>query len=120
MSTQELRVERIPDPSGKYTIVRCVGPLTLQTLFGFREAMVDLAGHPLIVDLSEVPFVDSAGLGSLVQSYVSSLKSGKRMALAGVNHRVNALLVMSNLTKCFAVFPSRSEAERDFAGSEDG
>jgi anti-anti-sigma factor len=97
-----------------------VGPLTLQTLFGFREAMVEEAANPLIVDLSEVPYIDSAALGSLVQSYITSLKAGKRMALAGVNPRVNALLVMSNLTKCFTVFPSRADAEQEFSTSEVG
>ncbi|HEV2385968.1 MAG TPA: STAS domain-containing protein [Candidatus Acidoferrales bacterium] len=100
--------------------MRCVGPLTLQTLFGFREAMVEEAGRSLIVDFTEVPFVDSAGLGSLVQSYVTCLKAGKRLALVGVNHRVSALLLMSNLTKCFSVFPSRAEAEADFSGRGNG
>jgi anti-sigma B factor antagonist len=60
----------------------------------------------LILDLSEVPYVDSAGLGSLVRAQVSRQRAGRRLALAGVNERARALLQMTNLESLFQIFPS--------------
>ena len=50
-----------------YTICRPVGELDAYTVGQFREALGELASTPkLLIDMSEVPFVDSAGLGALI------------------------------------------------------
>jgi anti-sigma B factor antagonist len=50
-----------------YTLCRPMGELDAYTVGQFREALVDLATRPrLLIDLSEVPFMDSAGLGALI------------------------------------------------------
>ena len=50
-----------------YTLCRPVGELDAYTVGQFRESLVELASHPrLLIDLSEVPFMDSAGLGALI------------------------------------------------------
>ena len=50
-----------------YTLCRPVGELDAYTVGQFRETLVDLATKPrLLIDLSEVPFMDSAGLGALI------------------------------------------------------
>ena len=50
-----------------YTLCRPVGELDAYTVGQFRETLVDLASKPrLLIDLSEVPFMDSAGLGALI------------------------------------------------------
>lgn len=52
---------------GDYTICRPVGELDAYTVGEFREALADLATAPrVLIDLSEVPFMDSAGLGALI------------------------------------------------------
>ncbi len=51
----------------KYTLCRPVGELDAYTVGQFRETLVELATKPrLLIDLSEVPFMDSAGLGALI------------------------------------------------------
>ena len=53
--------------AGSYTLCRPVGDLDAYTVGQFRETLVDLATKPrLLIDLSEVPFMDSAGLGALI------------------------------------------------------
>jgi len=50
-----------------YTLCRPKGELDAYTVGQFREALVELAAKPrLLIDLSDVPFMDSAGLGALI------------------------------------------------------
>ena len=59
----EIQVEQSTD----YTVCRPVGELDAYTVNQFREALAGLASSPrLLIDLSEVPFMDSAGLGALI------------------------------------------------------
>jgi anti-sigma B factor antagonist len=59
----EIHVEE----TGTYTLCRPVGELDAYTVGQFRESLVELASKPrLLIDLSEVPFMDSAGLGALI------------------------------------------------------
>ena len=53
--------------AGTYTLCRPIGELDAYTVGQFRESLVELASKPrLLIDLSEVPFMDSAGLGALI------------------------------------------------------
>jgi anti-sigma B factor antagonist len=55
------------DEGEGYTVCRPVGELDAYTVGQFREALGELASKPkLLIDMSEVPFVDSAGLGALI------------------------------------------------------
>jgi anti-sigma B factor antagonist len=59
----EIHVEN----TGAYTLCRPVGELDAYTVGQFREVLADLATLPrVLIDLSEVPFMDSAGLGALI------------------------------------------------------
>jgi anti-anti-sigma factor len=59
----EIQVE----DAGDYTLCRPVGELDAYTVGQFREVLAELAtARRLLIDLSEVPFMDSAGLGALI------------------------------------------------------
>jgi anti-anti-sigma factor len=64
----------------------------------------------MILDLSYVPYIDSAGLGSIVGAYVSLQKAGRWMALSGVNDRVSKLFEITRVQHLFLTFPSLGEA----------
>lgn len=50
-----------------YTICRPVGELDAFTVSQFRQSLAELAAQPcLVIDMSGVPFIDSAGLGALI------------------------------------------------------
>jgi anti-sigma B factor antagonist len=50
-----------------YTICRPIGELDAFTVSQFRQALAEIASKPrLVIDMSGVPFVDSAGLGALI------------------------------------------------------
>jgi anti-sigma B factor antagonist len=92
-------------------IIRLQGPLTLSTHHPFQNAVREQSASTLLVDLTSVPFVDSAGLGSLVGALVTSQRASKRLVLVGPNQRVRALIQMSNLLSVFPTFSTIEEAE---------
>ncbi len=53
-------------------ILKLAGPLTISTIFGFQNELRAMTPEVLIVDLSETPYMDSAGLGLIMNSYVSA------------------------------------------------
>jgi anti-sigma B factor antagonist len=55
------------EDTGTYTLCRPIGDLDAYTVSQFREALAELATvERLLIDLSDVPFMDSAGLGALI------------------------------------------------------
>jgi len=59
----EIHIEQTDD----YTLCRPSGEIDAYTVGSFREALTNLAeSDRLLIDLSDVPFMDSAGLGALI------------------------------------------------------
>jgi anti-anti-sigma factor len=92
-------------------ILRLFGPLTLSTMFGFQDEFRAAKPQVMILDLSETPYMDSAGLGLIMNYYVSAMDHGRKLRLAGVNERLKALLVMTKVQGVLTSFPSVAEAE---------
>ena len=66
-----------------HTLCRPVGELDAYTVASFREALGGLAEHPrVVIDLSEVPFMDSAGLGALIGGIRRAREHGGEVAVA--------------------------------------
>jgi len=93
------------------TILKLVGPLTISTMFGFQNELRAVKADVLIIDLSETPYMDSAGLGLIMNSHVSAQDRGGKLLLAGVNERVTSLFVMTKVDGVLTSFSSVAEAE---------
>ncbi len=86
------------------TVVRCVGHLTFDVAAAFKsdiKAMVTKGGR-LVLDLTDLAYMDSAGLGSIASIYVSSKKAGCDLQLINLNKRVKELLGITHLLSVFA------------------
>ena len=87
------------------------GPLTASNSATFQNAMRrEDPAETIILDLSEVPYIDSAGLGLLVTAYVTRQKSGRKMVLSGINPRVQRLFEITKVASLFLTFSSPEEA----------
>jgi anti-sigma B factor antagonist len=64
----------------------------------------------MILDFTGVPYLDSSGLGSLVSAYTSCQKSGRRVALTGINQRVLKVFEITKVESIFLMFPTVSDA----------
>ncbi len=87
------------------------GAITPPTSPAFQEAARAAAAPGLIIDLREVPSVDSMAIGALVRVLVSCTKSGRRLALVGLNHRVINVLKITGVDSLFDTYPTVPEAE---------
>ena len=117
MAAQPLTVERLQGFVG-HGVLCLKGPLTTENLTPFQNAVRREENEPtVILDLSDVPYIDSSGLGSLVGAYVSRHKAGRRIALCGVNPRVLRLLEITKMESLFLIFSTLEEALATFAGA---
>jgi anti-sigma B factor antagonist len=98
-------------------ILTLTGTLTISTLFAFQDFSHADKSEALIVEMSGVPYIDSAGLGSLISAYVSREREARRMVLAAVNDRVKTVMTVSGVDQLFQIFASVSEAEKTLAAT---
>ena len=92
-------------------ILKLEGPLTLMTLFKFQDLVRTIESPRLILDLSGVPYMDSAGLGSVLAAYVSSQRHGRKFALANVSPRILTLLQVTHVDTILPRYESVEAAE---------
>jgi anti-sigma B factor antagonist len=111
MPDDPLRVENIAGSLDGCQILRLTGPLTLANLFGFQNVLRAEKARATIIDLTSVPYIDSAGIGALLGAHVSRQKEGRSLALVGVNQRVKNALEITHVWQFFSVFPSVAEAQ---------
>jgi anti-anti-sigma factor len=96
------------------------GPLTANNSATFQNAMRrEEPADTVILDFSEVPYVDSAGLGLLVSAHVSRQKSGRKMILSGINPRVQKLFEVTRVADLFLIFSTPDEAIAALGGAAE-
>lgn len=92
-------------------ILRLVGPLTLSNMFAFQGEFRSKKPPCLILDMTEVPYMDSAGLGLLMNYFVAAQDEKRSFLLVCVNERVRALLEMTKVDQILKMYPSIEAAE---------
>jgi anti-sigma B factor antagonist len=108
---RSLVIEDVSDPKSEPHILRLSGPLILTTLAEFQSRVRGDQSHNLILDLTEVPYVDSAGIGALVGTYVRHHRDENGVFLVGVNHRVREALKIAHIEQFFRFFDTLGEAQ---------
>jgi anti-sigma B factor antagonist len=93
------------------TVLKLSGPLTLTNMFAFQAEFRATKPPCLIIDMTAVPYMDSAGLGLLTNYFVSAQGDNRRLLLAGVNERIMALLEMTKVDQILKTYPSVQAAE---------
>jgi len=80
-------------------------------MFGFQDKFRSMTPQVLILDFSETPYMDSAGLGLIMNYYVAAQDHGRKLLLAGVNERVAELFKMTRVEGVLTSFPTVEAAE---------
>jgi anti-sigma B factor antagonist len=97
----------------KVTVLYCRGRFTYRdeaTAFSQKISELLPNARQLIVELSGLEVIDSAGLGELVVVYMWIRASGCSLKLAGANPRIRHLLELTNLLSVFDVHPTLDDA----------
>ena len=98
--------------------IELMGRLTADTLEPFQltvAARLREGGFGFIIDLQNVDYIDSEGLGSLIQAYTSCKKRGAPIVFVHVFGRNLQLLKTTKLLTVFEVYANRLDALRSFA-----
>ncbi len=108
--------------TGNVAIVKVTGDVTLDgggnVLLKDKVNSLLQQGHKnVLVDLGAVSFVDSTGLGTLVQSYVTTKNRGGALKLVNVTKRINDLLVVTRLLTVFDTFETEAAALASFGSA---
>lgn len=108
------------DHIGTIAVVRVGEPrLMYPILPAFAEAVAALfqsGERKVVVDLSQVSYIDSATLGCLMDLYRQATAAGGTLKLAGVQKRVDMMLTMTGAQNFIEVHPDESSALKSFGG----
>jgi anti-sigma B factor antagonist len=83
----------------------------------FRDRMqklIDTGSRQIVLNLQQVDYIDSTGLGALVMCYTSLQRAGGSVKLLNLSRRGIQLLVMTKLTTIFEVFDDEQNAINSF------
>lgn len=87
--------------------------MVIGNLFEFQETIRAESASVVVLDLTEVPYMDSAALGSIVNAHVSCVNHNRRLALVGICDRVATLFRVISVDKVLAIYPTLAEALQD-------
>jgi anti-sigma B factor antagonist len=103
---------------GDVTVVDAAGRITLgEGARVFRDTIRDLTAKgnkKLLINLSEVSYIDSSGIGEMVSAFTSVTNAGGQLKLLGLSKRVKDLLQITKLYTVFEAFDDETEAVRSF------
>jgi anti-sigma B factor antagonist len=104
---------------GDVTVIDAAGRITLgEGASAFRDLIRDLAAKgdkKLVLNLSEVSYIDSSGIGELVSGFTTVTNHGGQLKLVGLSKRVKDLLQITKLYTVFEVHEEEPDAIRSFA-----
>jgi anti-sigma B factor antagonist len=88
------------------------GPLTLRNLFEFQNELRGAPPPPFtIIDLTGVPYMDSAGMGLIMNQFVRCQTRGAKLIVSGANSRVMDLFKVTKVDTILPFAPTVEEAE---------
>jgi anti-anti-sigma factor len=113
---ENLKIDVQQRPSGA-AIVQLEGALTLSSLFEFQDSMRKQTASAIILDLSRVPYMDSAGLGAVLGVLASCQRHNRGFGVTGVTDRIKTLFTVGRVDGLIPTFDSVAAAESRIAKS---
>ena len=81
------------------------------------NSVVNQGHRKVVLNLAEVPYIDSAGLGEIVRTYTTVSRQGGSLKLMSLTKRITDLLTITKLVNVFETFDSEQDAIRSFSTS---
>jgi anti-anti-sigma factor len=107
-----LTIERTAGSAPGVEILRLTGPVTLRNLWDLQAEMRKAPPPPVtILDLTGVPYMDSAGMGAVINHYTHCAGKGTKLIAAGVSSRVMELFKMTRVDSVIPMAATVEEAE---------
>ena len=104
--------------AGDVTVLDLKGRMTMgegdELLKDKVNSLILQGRKKLVLNLADVPYVDSAGLGEIVRTYTTVTKQGGSLKLANLTKRITDLLSITKLLTIFDTYDSEADAVRSF------
>jgi len=104
---------------GDVHVLDIIGRITLgEATKSIRHAISDLlenGGKKIVLNLTDVDYVDISGIGELVRTYTTVTKEGKQLRLLNLTKKIRELLVITKLLTVFQVYENEQAAVASFA-----
>lgn len=114
-----MSVKLTPRKVGDVTVIDAVGRITLgEASSTFRDTIRELVSKgekKLLLNLAEVSYIDSSGIGELVSAYTTVTNQGGQLKLLNLTKRIQDLLQITKLYTVFEVFDDEAKAVRSFS-----
>jgi anti-sigma B factor antagonist len=81
------------------------------------NSLVNRGFKKIVLNLAEVPYIDSAGLGEIVRTYTTVSRQGGSLKLLNLTKRISDLLAITKLLTVFETFDTESDAIKSFPAS---
>ena len=104
---------KVLDLSGQITLTKGDDQLFKDKV----NSLVNQGQKKIVLNLAEVPYIDSAGLGEIVRTYTTVSRQGGSLKLLNLTKRITDLLSITKLLTVFETFDSENEAVRSFSAS---
>jgi anti-anti-sigma factor len=98
-------------------LMKLTGPLTLKTLFDFQQTSRKETARAVILDISDVPYMDSAGLGSVISLFASCQRTNRGFGILGVSERIRTLFEVTHCDGLLPCFESVEAADAALSGN---
>ena len=115
MAERHLTIALAPGSRPGHQIVTLKGQLTLETVKQFQDALRAESAPVLILDMHGVDFLDSSGVGALVNLYVGCERKQRRLGVADPSVRVRAALEVAGIHRVLSIFATVAAAEQQLA-----
>jgi len=113
---KELKIESEIGASG-VKIFRLIGPLTLASVFEFQDLARADHDAATVIDLSGVPYMDSAGLGAILGIMASCQRTHRGFGITGATERIQTLFTVAGVGGLIPSFDSVEVAERQLSNA---
>lgn len=112
----KLDVEKLPGSNETLTIYKANGKLSLETVNEFLPGLRAETAQRVVLIMSAVSFLDSAGVGALVSLFVSRRNQGKEFALAALAPQAVAVVTVAGLQNLLPIYKTVEDATAKTAG----
>jgi anti-sigma B factor antagonist len=114
-----VRVKLTTRQVGDVTVIDAAGRITLgEGASQFRDTVRDLVARgqkKILLNLGEVSYIDSSGIGELVSGFTTVTNGGGQLKLVGLSKRIKDLLQITKLYTVFDVYDDEAAAIRSFS-----
>jgi anti-sigma B factor antagonist len=110
MTPFKIELQKLPSSNDSFTIYRAQGKLSLETVNEFIQTLRPEPSAGLVLDMSGVSFLDSAGVGALVSLFVSRRNQAKTFALAALTPQSSAVVAVAGLQNLLPIYKTVDEA----------